>query len=130
MPQPSAHRVYLQQSTKEEVKVLHSRHHICLWKSRRNHGTHATVLPTRTLLMVQKDTACTRLDCCRHLHKLCLHNPCPQKWGPNSVFRSIRQSLPAAWQALILAKAENVESNPGPTTHTCTPSLTPVIWTN
>ena len=23
----------------------------------------------------------------RHsLHKLCLHNPCPQRWGPDSVF--------------------------------------------
>ena len=35
---------------------------------------------------VQKDTACTRLDCCRHLHKLCLYNTLPQRWGPDSVF--------------------------------------------
>ena len=27
------------------------RHHTCLWKSRRNHGTHVTVLPTRTSLL-------------------------------------------------------------------------------
>ena len=32
--------------------------------------------------MFQEDTACTRLECCRHLHKLCLHNPCSQRWGP------------------------------------------------
>ena len=28
---------------------------------------------------VQEDTACTGLNCCRHPHKLCLHNSCPQK---------------------------------------------------
>ena len=47
MSQPSAHRIYLQQSTKEKVEVLHYLHHMCLWISRRNHGTHVTVLPTR-----------------------------------------------------------------------------------
>ena len=26
-------------------------------------------------LPFQEDTTCTRLECCRHLHKLCLHNP-------------------------------------------------------
>ena len=35
--------------------------------------------------VVQEDTACTRLDSCRHLHKLCLHNPCPRDGGPISV---------------------------------------------
>ena len=30
-------------------------------------------------MLFQEDTSCTRLDCCRHLHKLCLHNPCPQR---------------------------------------------------
>ena len=52
MSQPSAHRVYLQQSTKEKVEVLHRRHHMSLCKSTRNHGTHVTVLPTRTSLLV------------------------------------------------------------------------------
>ena len=32
MCQPSAHRAYLQQSTKEKVEVLHRRHHMFLWK--------------------------------------------------------------------------------------------------
>ena len=32
--------------------------------------------------MVQEDTACTRLDYCRNLHKSCLHNPCPRDEGP------------------------------------------------
>ena len=75
---------------------------------------------------VQEDTACTRLDCCRHLHKLCLHNPCPQKWGPIPFFGESRLSLPAAWLALLLTKAGDVESNPGPRTHTN--KHTPVIW--
>ena len=35
-------------------------------------------------------------------------------------------SLPAAWLALLLTKAGDVESNPGPTTHTN--KHTPVIW--
>ena len=70
-------------------------------------------------LQVQEDTACTRLDCCRHMHKLCLHNP-------DSVFWASRPSLPAAWLALLLTKAGDVESNPGPTTHTN--KHTPVIW--
>ena len=26
------------------------------------------------------------LECCRHLHTLYLHNLCPQRWGPDSVF--------------------------------------------
>ena len=78
------------------------------------------------MMEVQKDTACTTLDRCRHLHKLCLHNPCPQKLRPDSVFWASRPSLPAAWMALLLTKAVDVESNPGPTTHTA--KHTPVNW--
>ena len=45
-----------------------------------------TMLNVIHIDMVQEDTACMRLDCCRHLHKSCLHNPFPQRWGPDSVF--------------------------------------------
>ena len=48
----------------------------------------------------QKGTACTRLECYSHLYTLCQHNPA------------------AAWLALLLTKVGDVESNPGPTTHT------------
>ena len=49
-------------------------------------------------ILVQEDTTCTRLDCCRHLHKLSLHNPCPHRWEPNSVFgQAGRRSLPHGW---------------------------------
>ena len=58
------------------------------------------------------------------MHKLCLHNPCPQM-GPNSVLGKPAVA-PCAWLALLLTKAEDVELNPGPTTHTN--KLTPVIW--
>ena len=75
-------------------------------------------------MSVQENTACTRLDCCRHLQKLCLHNPCPQ--GPIPFFLASRPALPAAWLALLFTKAGDVESNPGSTTHTNKP--TPVIW--
>ena len=46
----------------------------------------------------------------------------PPELGPDSVFWASRPSLPAAWLALLLTKVGDVESNPGPTTHT------PVIW--
>ena len=75
--------------------------------------------------MVQEDTTCTRLDCCRNMHKSCLHNPCPLRWGPDSVFWASRPSLPAALLAL-LTKAGDVVSNPGPTTYT--DKHTPVNW--
>ena len=29
-----------------------------------------------------KKTACTRLECYRHLYKLCMHNPAPRNGGP------------------------------------------------
>ena len=80
----------------------------------------------RRAFLVQEDTVFTRLDCCRHLHKSCLHNPFPQRWGPDSVFWASRPLLPAAWLVLLLTKAGDVESNPGPTTHT--DKHTPVIW--
>ena len=57
----------------------------------------------------QKDTACTRLECYSHLYKLCQHNPASRDGGP----------IPFFW-------TEDVDSNPGPTTHTN--KRTPVIW--
>ena len=66
-------------------------------------------------IMVQKHTACTRLDCCVHLHTLCLYNPAPRIRGPIP-------SLLATWMALLPTKAGDVEINPGPTTHTSTHS--------
>ena len=44
---------------------------------------------------VHEDTASTRLGCCRHLHKLCLHNPCPQKF--HFLGQAGRFSLPPGW---------------------------------
>ena len=41
-------------------------------------------------------------------------------------FLASRPSIPAAWLALLLTKAGDVESNHGPTTHTN--KHTPVIW--
>ena len=52
--------------------------------------------------------------------------PCPQRWGPNSVFWASRPSLPAAWLVLLLTKAGDLETNPGPTTHAHIHA--PVIW--
>ena len=72
----------------------------------------------RIIFRSKKTTSCTRLDCCIHLRKSCLHNPCPQRWGSDSV-------APCS-PALLLTKAGDVKSNPGPTTHTN--KHTPVIW--
>ena len=50
------------------------------------------------IVSFQKDTACTRLEYCRHLLKVCLHNPCYQRWGPDSVFgKAGCRSLPPGW---------------------------------
>ena len=47
-------------------------------------------------IVFKKDTACTRLECCRHLHKLCLHNPCPV--GKFPFFgQAGRRSMPPGW---------------------------------
>ena len=42
---------YTCSKAQRKEEVLHRRHHMCLWKSRRNHGTHVTVLSTRTSLL-------------------------------------------------------------------------------
>ena len=52
--------------------------------------------------------------------------PAPRNRAPIPFYRASRPSLPTAWLALLLTKAGDVESNPGPTTHTN--KHTPVIW--
>ena len=47
---------------------------------------------------VQNDTSCTKYDCCKQLHKLCQHYPCPTKMGNRFIFgRAGRRSLPPGW---------------------------------
>ena len=75
------------------------------------------------MVEVQENTTCTKLDCRRYLHKLCLHNPFPQRWGPIPFFGASRPSLPTAWLALLLTKAGDVKSWPDDTN-----KHTPVIW--
>ena len=74
MPQLSAHRVYLQQSTKEKVEVLYRRHHMCLWKSRINYRTHVTVLPTRITLALWMTLLCNILN--NGVGTDTIHEPC------------------------------------------------------
>ena len=47
------------------------------------------------------------------LCKLCQNLP---QWGPDSLFLASRPCEPAGWVALLLIKAGDVETNPGPTT--------------
>ena len=45
----------------------------------------------------------------------CTHSSCPSQWGPvSTVFWAGRPSGPAGWLALLLLKAGDVETNPGP----------------
>ena len=50
-------------------------------------------------------------SCCAN----CVEPPRPQQWGPDLPFFS-RPCGPAGWLALLLTKAGDVETNPGPTT--------------
>ena len=80
----------------------------------------------RGIILFQEDTACTRLECCRHLHKLCLHNPCPQRWGPITFFwQAGRRSLPSGWLCSTQKRGRRVKSWPDDT-HKHTHST--VIW--
>ena len=56
----------------------------------------------------------------------CVYSTLPPEMGPDSVFWASQPSLPAAWLALLLTKAGDIESNPGATTHTN--KHVPVIW--
>ena len=61
------------------------------------------------------DTAYKRWSCHsghKLLCKLCLTSP-PQQWGPDLPFWGA--CGPAGWLALLLTKAGDVETNPGPT---------------
>ena len=46
----------------------------------------------------------------------CVDPSRPQQWGPDYRFLASRPCTPAGWQAMLLIKAGNVETNPGPTT--------------
>ena len=85
-------------------------------------------LDVNTLLMDVKadftipapnDTAYNRWSChsgFKLLCKLCRTSPPPQ-WGPDlPFFWACRPCGPAGWLALLLTKAGDVETNPGPTT--------------
>ena len=52
-------------------------------------------------------------SCCAN----CVEPPRPQQWGPDlPFFWACRPCGPAGWLALLLTKAGDVETNPGPTT--------------
>ena len=75
---------------------------------------------------VQEGTACTMLDCCRNLRKSCLHNPCPQRWGPIPFFgQADRRSLPPG--CLCSSQKWGTSSHILARRHTQT-THTPVIW--
>ena len=46
----------------------------------------------------------------------CVEPPRPQQWGSDLPFWACRPCGPAGWLALLLTKAGDVETNPGPTT--------------
>ena len=61
------------------------------------------------------DTAYTWLDCCCSTQHKLYSPPCSPQWGPVSiVFWAGRPSGPSVWLALLLLKAGDVETNPGP----------------
>ena len=51
-------------------------------------------------------------SCCAN----CVEPPRPQQWHRFTVFWACRSCGPAGWLALLLTKAGDVETNPGPTT--------------
>ena len=70
-------------------------------------------------MQVQKSTAYTWLDCCcltqHKLYSLLLPPPPPPNGGPFlPFFWAGRPSGPAGWLALLLLKAGDVDTNPGP----------------
>ena len=66
-----------------------------------------------------KDTAYTRWSCHSGMpnHVQIVSNPpAPSNAGPITVLWASRPCGPAGWMALLLTKASDVETNPGPTT--------------
>ena len=55
--------------------------------------------PRRHSLQVQEDTACTRLDCCRHLHKIVSTQSLPPEMGARFIFfgQACRRFLSPGW---------------------------------
>ena len=62
-----------------------------------------------------KDAACTWSLCSiRSGSTNCINFPCPLESGPSSSFWASQPLEPAEWLALLILKAGDVESNPGP----------------
>ena len=67
----------------------------------------------------ENDTAYKRWSChsgFKLLCKLCRTSPPPAMGARFTVFEACRPCGPAGWLALLLTKAGDVETNPGPTT--------------
>ena len=70
-----------------------------------------------------KDAACTRSLCSiRSGLTNCINFPCPLESGPSSLFWASQPLEPAEWLALLILKAGDVESNPGPKNRKLPPS--------
>ena len=75
--------------------------------------------PTTATQMAPNDTAYKRWSChsgFKLLCKLCRTSPPPAMGVRFTVFWACRPCGPAGWLALLLTKAGDVETNPGPTT--------------
>ena len=69
--------------------------------------------------LAPNDTAYKRWSChsgLKLLCKLCRNFPSPANGGPIYRFLGMPAMQPAVWLALLLTKAGDVETNPGPTT--------------
>ena len=72
-----------------------------------------------SVVWLQIDTAYKRWSChsvLKLLCKLCRSSPPPAMGARFTVFWACRPCGPAGWLALLLTKAGDVETNPGPTT--------------
>ena len=77
------------------------------------------MMTTDTLRLAPNDTAYKRWSChsgFKLLCKLCRTSPPPAMGARFTVFWACRPCGPAGWLALLLTKAGDVETNPGPTT--------------
>ena len=67
-------------------------------------------------LKASNDTAYNRWNCHKLLCKLCQTFPSPAMGAKFTFFLASRPCGPAGWWALLLTKAGDAETNPGPTT--------------